>query len=94
MAPISFPEPSPSVLVREIFKQMILFLEYSNSVFIFQIKELIFNCDSTLFGVKNPQSIRRKAASGLDDLQNWWDVITLCVGHRITGEKRKNIRCR
>ena len=36
--PISFPESSPSVVGREIFKQMNLFLEYSNSQFRFSDK--------------------------------------------------------
>jgi|688.fasta_scaffold1319623_1 hypothetical protein len=35
---ISFPEPSQSVVGREIFKQMNLFLEYANSQFRFSDK--------------------------------------------------------
>ena len=35
---ISFPEPSPSVVGREFFKQLNLFLEYSNSQFRFSDK--------------------------------------------------------
>ena len=47
---------------------------------------------SYLIWRKNPLSINRKAVCGLDNLQNWWDVITVrWQDHKLVGRGRNDV---